>query len=54
MHRIADLRAGEAKTDERDVGLITEADPTMPHPRKIALLGLFAIRQLGIVLPRTL
>ena len=54
MHRIADLHPGEAKTDERDVGIITEADQTMPHLRKIALPDLFAIRQLGIVLPEPL
>jgi hypothetical protein len=31
MRRIADLHAGEAKTDARDAYIIAEAAPSMPH-----------------------
>lgn len=31
MRRIADLHAGEAKTDARDAAIIAEAAPTLPH-----------------------
>ena len=32
MRRIADLHAGEAKTDARDAAIIAEAARTLPHP----------------------
>lgn len=31
MRRIADLNAGEAKTDARDAAIIAEAARTLPH-----------------------
>ncbi|ALZ55671.1 ISSfl2 ORF [Shigella sonnei] len=33
MRRIADLHAGEAKTDARDAAIIAEAARTLPHVR---------------------
>src|SRR5215218_6783826 len=31
MRRVADLHAGEAKTDARDAAIIAQTAPTMPH-----------------------
>ena len=40
MRRIADLHAGEAKTDARDAAIIAEAARTLPHPPSyLCLLG---------------
>jgi hypothetical protein len=49
MRRIADLHAGEAKTDARDAAIIAEAARSMPHTLRSLRLADEPLAELTIV-----
>ncbi len=49
MRRIADLPAGEAKTDARDAAIIAEAARSMPHARRTLRLADDALAELMLL-----
>lgn len=49
MRRIADLHAGEAKTDARDAAIITEAARTLPHALRTLKLADEQIAELSML-----
>ena len=51
MRRIADLHAGEAKTDSRDAVIIAEAARTLPHALRTLKLADEQIAELSMLLP---
>lgn len=49
MRRIADLHAGEAKTDARDAAIIAEATRTLPHAQRTLKLADVQIAELSML-----
>lgn len=49
MRRIADLHAGEAKTDARDAAIIAEAARTLPHALRTLKLADEQIAELSML-----